>query len=71
MGAFLKAVVVTVCLLVSFERVAAACPFCGGKGASGLLENLILVAGVWFGARALARATKRRRLKQRSAEPPD
>ena len=48
-------------LLVAFERLAHACPFCGGKGASGLLENLLLVAAFWCGARALMRAAKRRR----------
>jgi hypothetical protein len=53
-------------LLLAFERAAAACPFCGGKGASGLLENLLLVAALWFGARALMRSLQRRRQK----EPP-
>ena len=51
--------------LVAFERLAQACPFCGGKGASGLLENLLLVAAFWFGARALMRAAKRRRSEGR------
>ena len=60
-------------LLFAFERFAAACPFCGGKGASGLFENLILVAGFWFGARALMRAMQRRRLRERppTTEPAD
>ena len=48
-------------LVCGLERLAAACPFCGGKGASGLLENLIMVAVFWFGARSLRRAAKRRR----------
>ena len=55
---------VIVALLLTLERAAVACPFCGGKGANGLLENLLLVAGLWFGARALMRAMKRR--QQRS-----
>jgi hypothetical protein len=52
-------------LLATFERFAHACPFCGGKGASGLLQNLILVGAFWFGARALMRAAKRRRSEDR------
>jgi len=51
---------------LAFERAAVACPFCGGKGASGLVENLLLVAVLWFGARALMRSLHRRRRK----EPP-
>jgi hypothetical protein len=55
-------------LSLVFERAAFACPFCGGKGASGLLENLLLVAGLWFGARYLMRAMQRRRLRERPSE---
>ena len=54
-------------LLLGAQRVALACPFCGGKGATGLLENLLIVAGLWFGARALMRFAQRRR----RARPPD
>lgn len=54
---------------LAFQRAAAACPFCGGKGASGLLENLLLVAGLWWGARAVMRSLERRKPKERSAEP--
>ena len=55
------------------ERAAAACPFCGGKGATGLAENLLVVVGLWFGARALMRAMQRRqqRAAEREASPPD
>jgi hypothetical protein len=56
-------------LSFAFERAAAACPFCGGKGASGLLENLLLVGGLWLGARAMMRSLQRRRQKERPAEP--
>jgi hypothetical protein len=66
MWAFRKMAVAQLVLLAALERIAFACPFCGGKGASGLLENLLLVAGLWFGARALTRAMKRRQMR----EPP-
>ena len=33
-----------IALLCTFEGLASACPFCGGKGANGLLETLLLVA---------------------------
>lgn len=54
-----------------FPATALACPFCGGKGASGLLENLLLVAGLWFGARGLMRALQKRqrRVAERKASP--
>jgi hypothetical protein len=52
--------------ILAFPATAVACPFCGGKGASGLLENLLLVAGLWFGARALMRALQKR--QRRAAE---
>ena len=52
--------------LVAFERIALACPFCGGKGASGLLENLLLVVGVWYLARRFMKSMERRRLRQQS-----
>jgi hypothetical protein len=55
-------------VLLGFERMASACPFCGGKGASGLFENLLLVAGLWFGARALMRWMQRRRQQERPPE---
>ena len=51
-----KIVAAQLVLLAAFERVASACPFCGGKGASGLLENLLLVAALWFGVRGMMRA---------------
>ena len=69
MRAFWKAAAVQVGVICAFERIASACPFCGGKGASGLLENLLLVAGFWFGARALMRAMKRRQVRERPTEP--
>jgi len=55
-------------LVLGAERTGWACPFCGGKGASGLLENLLLVAGFWFGARALVRAMQRRQARERAPE---
>jgi hypothetical protein len=64
-----KMAVVQLVLVAAFERLASACPFCGGKGASGLFENLLLVAGLWFGARALMRAMKRRQMRERPPEP--
>ncbi len=64
-----KIAAVQLVLLVAFERIAFACPFCGGKGASGLFENLLLVAGLWFGVRALMRAMQRRRLRERPPAP--
>jgi len=69
MRAFWKMAPAPLGLICAFERFAVACPFCGGKGASGLVENLLLVAGLWFGARALMRAMKRRRLRERPPEP--
>ena len=56
-----KGAVSSLGLLWALERVANACPFCGGKGASGLLENLLLVAGIWFVGRAVMRWAQRRR----------
>lgn len=64
-----KAAAVQLALLCAFERLATACPFCGGKGASGLFENLILVGAFWFGARSLMRAMQRRRLRERPPTP--
>jgi hypothetical protein len=66
-------VVVRICFLaislpLALERAASACPFCGGRGASGLLENLLLVAGLWWGARSLLRSIQRRRLRERPSE---
>jgi hypothetical protein len=61
--------VVSLVLLAVFEQVASACPFCGGKGASGLFENLLLVAALWFGARGLMRAMQRRRSRERPPTP--
>lgn len=57
--------------LYAWEGSAFACPFCGGKGASGLLENLLLVAGLWFGARSLMRALQKRqrRVAQSKGSP--
>jgi hypothetical protein len=69
MRALWKVAALQIGLLCAFERLAAACPFCGGRGASGLLENLIVVAGLWLGARAMLRASKRRRLRERPPEP--
>ena len=69
MRGFLRLAVAQVVLVAAFEGLAAACPFCGGKGASGPLENLVLVAGFWFGARALMRAMKRRRMREHPSEP--
>jgi hypothetical protein len=65
-----RAWAVPLVFILAFERTASACPFCGGKGASGLLENLLLVAGLWFGMRALMRAMQRRRLRE-PPPPPD
>jgi len=62
-------VVAQLVLLAALERIAFACPFCGGKGASGLFENLLLVAALWFGARALMRAMKRRQMRERPPAP--
>jgi hypothetical protein len=61
-------VLLVAAVLLSAEGDALGCPFCGGKGASGLLENLLLVAGFWFGARALMRAMRRRRARLRPPE---
>lgn len=58
-------------LWLGIERVAAACPFCGGKGASGLAGNLLLVVGLWFGVRAFMRAMQRRRLRERPPAMPE
>ena len=69
MRPFFTAVVFQLVLVCGLERVAAACPFCGGKGASGLAENLLLVAALWFGARALMRAMQRRQLRERLPDP--
>jgi hypothetical protein len=69
MRALWKAAAIQIGLLCAFERLAAACPFCGGKGASGLLENLLLVVGLSLGARALMRAMQRRRLRERPPAP--
>ena len=69
MRRFWKAAALQLGLLCAFERLAAACPFCGGKGASGLLENLLLVAAFSFGARALMRALKRRLSPERLPAP--
>ena len=57
--------------ILVFPATAVACPFCGGKGASGLLENLLLVAGLSFGARALMRTLKKRQrlVAQSKASP--
>jgi hypothetical protein len=72
--------VVITALLLGTPAVALACPFCGGKGASGLLENLLLVAGLWFGARSLMRwlqigrkrlAATREQLQLNGLEPAD
>jgi hypothetical protein len=57
-------------LVCAFERLAAACPFCGGKGATGLMGNLLVVAGLFLGARAMLRAARRRRLHARPPKPP-
>ena len=56
-------------VLVAFERTAAACPFCGGSG-GGLLESLIVVAVLGFGARAIWRAMQRRRSKESEPSAP-
>ena len=64
-----KAVAMQIGLLCAFERLAVACPFCGGKGASGLLENFLIVAGLCLGVRAMLRAAKQRRLREQSAKP--
>jgi hypothetical protein len=48
-------------LSLAIQGSALACPFCGGKGASGLAENLLLVAALWFGVRALMRAVSQSR----------
>ena len=65
-----RVVLVQFGFLLALERLAHACPFCGGKGASGLLENLLLVAVFWFGARALMRAAKERSPRpQHPAQP--
>lgn len=69
MRAFWKAAAVQLGLVGAFERLAFACPFCGGKGAGGLVENLLLVAVLWFGARALMRAMKRRQARDRPPAP--
>ncbi len=69
MRALGKIAAVQLVLLAAFERVASACPFCGGKGASGLLENLLLVAALWFGVRGMMRAIQGRRLRERSPAP--
>jgi hypothetical protein len=66
--ASVRTTLVGLALVLVFEGAAAACPFCGGKGASGFLENLVLVAGLWLGARALMRSVQRRRLKERPPE---
>jgi len=65
---FVRAALVGMALLL-VEGTAAACPFCGGKGGSGLLENLLLAAGLWFGTRAVTRSMRRRRARQRPSEP--
>jgi hypothetical protein len=39
MQALTRTALVAFGLICAFERAASACPFCGGKGASGLLEN--------------------------------
>jgi hypothetical protein len=46
-----------------FDRTATACPFCGGWGdaGDGLLQTLVIVAVLGFGARAALRALTRKR----------
>jgi hypothetical protein len=61
-------VVLIAAVLLGARGVAVACPFCGGKGASGLLENLLIVAGLWFGGRALMRAMKRRQQREEQSK---
>ena len=56
-------------VLVALERAAAACPFCGGSGGE-LLESLIVVAVLGFGARALWRTMQRRRSKESEPSAP-
>jgi len=60
-------------LWLGIPASALACPFCGGKGATGLFENLLLVAGFWFGARAVMRALQKRqrRAAERETSSPD
>ncbi len=65
---FVRAGLVGIALLL-VEGTVVACPFCGGKGTNGLLENLILVAALWWGARSLRRSMQRRRLRERPSEP--
>jgi hypothetical protein len=69
MRAFGEMAIVSLVLLAAFEQVASACPFCGGKGASGLFENLLIVGALWFGARGLMRAMQRRRSRERPPAP--
>lgn len=69
MCALWKAAAIQLVVICALEGLAGACPFCGGKGASGLFENLILVAALWFGARAFMRAMQRRRLRERPPTP--
>ena len=54
-------------LVAAFERIALACPFCGGKGARGLLENLVVVVGLCYLGRRSIKAMGRRRPR---AQPP-
>jgi hypothetical protein len=54
-------------LILAGERVAAACPFCGGKGATGIFENLMLLGLAWLGIRGMMRASAR---KRPSTQPP-
>lgn len=49
-----------VAVLFAWEGVALACPFCGGRGAEGLLQNLLMVAVFGFIARGIWRARNRR-----------
>lgn len=62
----------TLAVWLGIPATALACPFCGGKGASGLLENLLLVACFWFAARALMRGLQKRRRQaaEREGSPP-
>ena len=60
MGFAAKVAAALVAVFFAWEGSALACPFCGGRGAEGLLQNLLMVAVFGFIARAIWRSMKRR-----------
>lgn len=56
-----KMIAVQSALAFVLERAAAACPLCGGKGATGIFENLFVLGIAWLAIRGLSRASARKR----------